>query len=72
MHLAVPASAGRPQRRGGFRAAVLPGEELADGAGVRRLPLERMVTGRYRLEQVNDAFAGLAAGGDIRGVLQPG
>lgn len=37
-----------------------------------RLPLERMVTGRYRLEEVNDAFADLAAGGNIRGVLQLG
>jgi Zn-dependent alcohol dehydrogenase len=55
-----------------FARPFLPGEELADEAGARRLPLERMVTGRYRLEQVNDAFADLAAGGNIRGVLQLG
>jgi NDMA-dependent alcohol dehydrogenase len=37
-----------------------------------RLPLERMVTRRYRLDEVNEAFTDLAAGSYTRGVLQLG
>ena len=34
-----------------------------------RLPLERLISRTYRLDQINDAFADLAAGRNIRGVI---
>jgi Zn-dependent alcohol dehydrogenase len=39
----------------------------ADG----RLPLDRLVTKRYPLEEVNEAFADMNGGGVARGVLKP-
>jgi len=36
-----------------------------------RLPLDRLVSRRYRLEEVNDAFADMAAGRVARGVIRP-
>jgi S-(hydroxymethyl)glutathione dehydrogenase / alcohol dehydrogenase len=36
-----------------------------------RLPLEKLVGRRYRLTEVNEAFADMRAGGSARGVLRP-
>jgi Zn-dependent alcohol dehydrogenase len=36
-----------------------------------RLPLGRLVGRRYRLDQVNEAFADMQAGGSARGVIKP-
>lgn len=37
-----------------------------------RLPLERLVTRRYQLEEINTGFSDLAAGRNIRGVIEMG
>ena len=34
-----------------------------------RLPLDRLITGRYALEQINEAYADLIAGKNARGVV---
>ena len=35
-----------------------------------RLPVDRLVTRRYGLEEINDAFDDLAGGRNIRGVIE--
>jgi S-(hydroxymethyl)glutathione dehydrogenase/alcohol dehydrogenase len=35
-----------------------------------RLPIERLVTRTYRLEEINEAFDDLAAGRNVRGVIR--
>jgi len=36
-----------------------------------RLPLDKLVGQRYRLAEINEAFADMRSGGSARGVLKP-